>query len=64
MNAMLAANPQFASLSSLQSQLNAAADMSAALLGVATAGQGGGGGGGHGGKSSSGGGGGAGGMLK
>lgn len=63
MNAMLAANPQFASLSSLQSQLNAAADMSAALLGVATAGQGGGGGGGHGGKSSSGGGG-AGGMLK
>lgn len=53
MNAMLAANPQFASLSSLQSQLNAAADMSAALLGVATAGQGG--------KSS---GGGAGGMLK
>lgn len=57
MNAMLAANPQFASLSSLQSQLNAAADMSAALLGVATAGQGGG----QGGKSS---GGGAGGMLK
>lgn len=34
MNAMLAAaNPQFGSLSSLQSQLNAAADMSAALLG-------------------------------
>lgn len=37
MNAMLAANPQFASLSSLQSQLNAAADMSAALLGAAAA---------------------------
>lgn len=38
MNAMLAAaNPQFGSLSSLQSQLNAAADMSAALLGAAAA---------------------------
>lgn len=39
MNAMLAANPQFGSLSSLQSQLNAAADMSAALLGAAAAGK-------------------------
>lgn len=58
MNAMLAANPQFASLSSLQSQLNAAADMSAALLGAAAAAQGGGGGGGGGGGKSSGG------MLK